>query len=404
MRPSESVPSTRIIAGREIGESLRSRTFWIMTAITALSVVALIVVPGLVDRPERPPVIGLAGAPAQSLGPSLRTVAEAAGVQVKVVDAPDVRTARAQVRAGDLDVALSLERDGEGAAVAEVKESLAPEVAALVRMVLDNAHRRRALEEAGVPPATVARVLAPVTLRMVALEPPPSDRAARSVAAVAAGILLYVTLSLYATAVSSGVAQEKTSRTAEVLLAAARPTQLLNGKVLGIGACGLGQMGITVAAGLIANAFAGSARVPATVWTLLPTILVWFVLGFALYAFGFAAAGAMVARQEELSSVTLPITMPLLAAFMLDFVAMDSPDVWWNRVLSFVPPFAPILMPTRLALGHLAAWEMPLAVAIMLASVYGAARLAARIYAGAIVRGGACLGWRDALRLRAFSG
>lgn len=102
--------------------------------------------------------------------------------------------------------------------------------------------------------------------------------------------------------------------------------------------------------------------------------------------------------------MTLPITMPLLAAFMLDFVAMDSPDVWWNRVLSFVPPFAPILMPTRLALGHLAAWEMPLAVAIMLASVYGAARLAARIYAGAIVRGGACLGWRDALRLRAFSG
>jgi len=315
------------------------------------------------------------------------------------MDARDVKTARAQVRAGKLDAIVYLKGGADGVAVAEVKETLAPEVAALLRMVLDDVHRRQALDEAGLLPATVARALAPVPLKTIALEPSPSDRTARSVAALAVGILLYVTLSLYGTAVANGVAQEKTSRTAEVLLAAARPTQLLNGKLLGIGVCGLGQMGITVAAGLVANAFVESAQIPATVWTLLPMTLLWFLLGFALYAFGFAAAGAMVSRQEEIQSVTLPIAMPLLAAYLLQFVAMDSPDVWWYRGLSFLPPFAPILMPARLALGHLAAWETPLAVLIMLVSVYGAARLAARIYASAIVRGGARLSWRDALRL-----
>lgn len=207
-------------------------------------------------------------------------------------------------------------------------------------------------------------------------------------------------MSIYGAAVANGVAQEKTSRTAEVLLAAVTPIQLLTGKVVGIGLCGLGQLIITVGAGLIANASVKNAEIPSTVWVLLPAILVWFLLGYALYSFAYAAAGAMVARQEEVQFVTAPLILPMLGGFLSVYALARWPEAWWIRALSFLPPFAPILMPARLAYGHASMWEMTAAALIMVGAVYGMARLTARIYQAALLRGGARLSWGAALRLR----
>jgi ABC-2 type transport system permease protein len=153
-------------------------------------------------------------------------------------------------------------------------------------------------------------------------------------------------------------------------------------------------------AALIANALAKSSEVPSEVWVLLPAILLWFVLGFAFYGFAYAAAGAMVARQEEVQSVSAPFTAFLVGGFLLTYATISSPDATWLKVVSYLPPLMPILIPARLALGHLASWEMPVAIVIMLASIYGMARLAGRIYAGGLVRGGARMSWMAALRLR----
>jgi ABC-2 type transport system permease protein len=240
----------------------------------------------------------------------------------------------------------------------------------------------------------------PEPISTVTLKSAPSDIAGRRIAALAAGILLFFTLGIFGNAVASGVAQEKTSRTAEVLLAAVTPRDLMTGKVIGIGLVGFAQMAVTIGAALIANAIVQSSLVPSEVWVLLPAILLWFVLGYTLFAFGYAAAGAMVARQEEVQSVSVPFTVFLVGGYLLMYATIASPDAPWVRVVSYVPPFMPALMPARLALGQVAIWEMPLAVLIMLASIYGMARLAGRIYATSLVRGGPRLSWTDALRIR----
>jgi ABC-2 type transport system permease protein len=313
--------------------------------------------------------------------------------------------ARSELKKGGLDVALSI---GAHAAVAEVRgsigyfrvQTLSPTLRALLQATVDAAHQRQVLRAAGVPLATIRAALAPVPLATRALQPPPANQAARDVAALAVGLLLYLSLGIYGAAVASGVAQEKTSRVAEILLATVRPSQLLAGKVVGIGVCGVGQLAIAVVAGLLANAVVQSAAIPSIVWVLLPAMLLWFVLGYALYAFAFAAAGALVARQEEVQFVSLPTGMPIIGGFLLTYAAIAAPGAWWVRLLSFLPPLAPILMPARLALGGVAAWEMPVDVLIMVVAVYGMVRLAARIYAPALVRGGARLSWSAALRLR----
>jgi ABC-2 type transport system permease protein len=265
---------------------------------------------------------------------------------------------------------------------------------------LASAHARAVFGAAGVPPAVVRAARTPVPLTAVAIEPPPSHQAARDVAAIAAGLFLYVILAIYGGAVATGVAQEKTSRTAEVLISAVRPEELLAGKVIGIGAAGLGQLAIPVAAGLVANAIQHSAKIPSEIWFLLPSILVFFVLGYALYALAYAAAGATVARQEEVQFSTAPLGFPLLAGYLLVYELIGDPHSAPVRVLSFVPPFTPSLMPARIAVGAVDWWEVLLAVLIMLASIYGMVQLATRVYKATLVRSGPRLTWREALRVR----
>jgi ABC-2 type transport system permease protein len=389
-------PTVRLVAGREISERVGSRTLRIVTAITTLLVVAGVVLPSLLSSSEGPTTVGLVGPSAQALAPALHLTAKAARVELSVADLASAASARAAVKDGSLDVALSV---GERSATALVAQSLSATLRALLSATIDGTHQLLALSRAGVPPATARAALAPVPLATVTIKPPPSHEAARDIAALAAGLLLYLALGLYGNAIATGVAQEKTSRTAEVLLAAVRPRHLLTGKVLGIGLCGLGQLALAALAGLIANAIVHSAQIPSTIWLLLPACLLWFALGYTLYAFGYAAAGAIVARQEEVQFAVAPLAYPLVAGYLLVYVVIGSPHSTAIRVISLLPPFAPALMPARIAIGGLAWWELPLAVLLMLLAIFAMIRLSARVYTAALVRGGARLSWRAALRL-----
>jgi ABC-2 type transport system permease protein len=390
-----------------------------MTGITTVIAVVLIVGPSLFSSATKPYVVGLVGPSAQALAPALLATAKASGVAITTVNVADDSTARSELtptqasgrgsgqlaqlfsslRGGKstLDVALRL--DTESATV-EFYQTISPTLAAILRAVVEQVHQRDVLIQGGVPASVAAAAQQPEPISTVTLQPAPSNMAGRSIAALAAGILLYVSVGLFGSAVASGVAQEKTSRTAEVLLAAVTPSVLMTGKVIGIGLVGFAQMAVTIGAALIANAIVQSSSVPSEVWVLLPAILLWFALGYTLYAFGFAAAGAIVARQEEVQSVSAPFSVFLVGGFLLQYALIASPDALWVKIVSYVPPVMPVMMPARLALGHLAIWEMPLAVLIMLASIYGMSRLAGRIYATSLVRGGSRLSWMAALRIR----
>ncbi|MHB1835974.1 MAG: ABC transporter permease [Solirubrobacteraceae bacterium] len=388
----------RLVAGREIAERLRGRATKVMTVLTALLVVAGVTIPALINGSSAPTRLGLVGPSAQALAPSLRRTAAAARVKLALSDVLSDTTARAQLAHGRLDVALTV---GTASARIETQKGVSSTIRAVIQSALDGAHLRAALAQTGIPLAKVAPALAPVPVTATALHPTAPDQTARYVAAIAAALLMYVSLSMYGQAVAAGVAQEKTSRTAEVLLAAVRPAQLLTGKVIGIGATALGQLGVAAAAGLIANAVVHSAHIPGSVIVLIPAFLVCFLAGFLLYAFALAAAGALVARQEEVQTVASPIMLPLLIGYLLVYAAAGSPNATWVRIVSFVPPMTATLMPARIALGHIAWWELPLSALIMIASIYGMIRLAGRIYAGALIHSGARLGWRAALRLPA---
>jgi ABC-2 type transport system permease protein len=389
----------RLVAAREITERLRGRTTRIVTVLTALLVVGAITIPGLIKESSKPTRIGLLGPTAGALAPTLERGARAAKVEISLSEPSSEALGRAELRKGELDALLDLAAPSHTAKV-EVEQTLSPTIGALISATLEQARLDAVLAEAGVPASKVLPALAAAPIAVAVLKPPAPHEDARIVAAIAAGFLMYLSLMLYGTAVATGVAQEKTSRTAEVLLATVRPGQLLAGKVAGIGLTGLGQLAIAAGAGLIANAILQSTKIPASVWALLPSFLAFFLAGFVLYAFVLAAAGALVSRPEEVQSVMLPIAMPLVLGYLLVFAAVGSPNATWLRVASLLPPLSATLMPARIALGHIAWWELPLDGLLMLASILLVARIASRIYARALLHGGARVGWRAALRLR----
>lgn len=223
----------------------------------------------------------------------------------------------------------------------------------------------------------------------------------RVVAGLGAGVLICFALVTYGLTLAQGVVEEKSSRVVELLLATVRPWQLLAGKVIGVGVSGLVQLGLLVGGGLGLAVATGRIGVEGSLigtagWTLL-----WFVLGFGLYATLLAAAGATVSRQEDVPSAIQPALMVMFAPFVLSiYLAGDDPTGPLVEWLSLVPLFSPFLIPARVAFGAVPLWQGALAAVLTTGAIALTARLAGRVYSRSVLRTGGRVGVAQALGLR----
>jgi ABC-2 type transport system permease protein len=200
------------------------------------------------------------------------------------------------------------------------------------------------------------------------------------------------------------VLEEKASRVVEVLLARIPPRALLAGKIAGIGLLGLAQIGVTALAALVAATAVGSAGVPAVRGSVLAWALVWFVLGYALYATVYGALGSLGSRVEDAQAVAGPVTIVMVLAYFASFTTIGQPGGVFARAISYFPLTAPMAMPGRIAMGATAWWEPVAAAALTLAAIAGLVQLAGRVYTRAVLHSGPALSLRDIWRDKAASG
>ena len=384
------VDGAQLVARREFVERLRERSFLVSTLISGLILVAVIVLPQLIGGSSTSTVI-VSGQDAVTVAAAVHRQAQAAGLEVRVVEPTDPTTDRRKAYDGDVDALL----DG-GTVVAKTK----PDPALLA--VLDAAYRQvagaAALNAAGIDPQKVDHALAVPPLAVVTQTP--SDPAAdqRTTIAFVATIVLYGQIIGYGFWVAVGVVEEKASRVVEVLLATVRPRVLLTGKIVGIGLLGLVQLLLLGIIALTAGKLSGGLDLTADAAKVLGVVIGWFLLGYAFYAAVFAASAARVSRQEEVQNVTTPVTMVLLVSFLAGIYASNEPDSTLTTVLSVVPPFSALVSPPRVAAGAMPFWQLALAVGLMLLAVVLLVRVAARLYEGAVLRTGARVGLREAWR------
>lgn len=396
--PTRSRPlrTVWLVARRELNTRVRTRSFVIGTLVTLLIVVGYPVVMTLIGPGSGATTVGVTGR-STAVAEPLSKAAESLGKSVRTQPVPSAEEGRSSVQEGDLDALVT---GAPGNLTLVVADEPDDQLRAALEAVARQYALNTALVNAGADPAAVRADLRSADIEVTSLDPADPQRGQRLGMAMAAGFLLYMFLIASGQMVAQGVVEEKSSRVVEILLSTIRPTQLLGGKVLGIGLTGLLQFVVVGVAGLVAVSAAGIMTLPSV--ALVSTLvwaLVWFLLGYLFYATILAAGASLVSRQEDLQGVLTPIIMALIVPFVVGVsVLPNDPDSTVGAVLSLVPGFSPVLMPMRIALGVAAPWQVVVALAVSVLSTVAVLWLGGRIYRNAVLRTGARVKVTDALR------
>ena len=245
----------------------------------------------------------------------------------------------------------------------------------------------------------------PSTLLQMLSETPPVDRidpgsnaadVLRYFIALAFGIVFLIAATTFGGTIAQSVVEEKQTRVVEILISAIPVRALLAGKVLGNTILAMAQIVLLAAVAVIGLAVTDQAGVLTALGAPIAWFAIFFLFGFVLLASLFAAAAAMVSRQEDIGATTTPITMLIMAPYFLVIFFNDNPVVL--TVMSYVPFSAPVGMPLRMYLGDAQWWEPVLSLLVLLASCVAAIGLASRIYQNSLLRMGARVKLAEALK------
>jgi ABC-2 type transport system permease protein len=223
--------------------------------------------------------------------------------------------------------------------------------------------------------------------------PDGDDRTAALVVGFAGGFVLYMTLLIYGIQVMRAVLEEKTTRIVEIIISVVRPGQLMLGKILGVGAVGLTQLGIWVLSFLVLLTFGLPYFLAARPELVeirnavefipqaggLALFVVFFVLGYFLFSSLYAAVAAMCSSDEEAQQTQMPVTILLIVPMMVLAPIIEDPHGPLGTWLSLVPFFAPILMFPRYMAGA-PFWQVGVSLLLMVVTIVIVAWIAGRIY------------------------
>jgi ABC-2 type transport system permease protein len=384
-----------LIARREFLARVRGRAFLVSTVVILVVLVGYAVFVGSLGGSSGSGTSTIAvSAETGAITPALRTAADDQGRIVAVVPVADAAAGRALVASGDADASLSGPPDRPRV---DVESSLGGGTGSIVSVATSLTAQAQLAAARGVDPAALDAAVTAAEPVVVAARPEDPAEGLRIGLGAVGAFLLYFSIQTYGAMVAQGVVEEKASRVVELVLATVRPWQLLLGKVLGLGAVGLLQLVVLGAAGLGVAGSAGLLVSGAGLAGTLVSVIVWYLLGFAMYATIYAALGSLVSRQEDTQSVLTPVSIVVLIGWVAGFnLLLSSPLSPTLAVLSLIPPWTPLIMPARIALGGVPVWQVVLAFVLTLGFTAGVLVLGGRIYARSVLRTGARVSLREA--------
>ena len=265
-----------------------------------------------------------------------------------------------------------------------------------------------------------------------------SETSVYSILSMIMGIFLFMFITMFGSMVMSSVIEEKTSRVVEVLVSSVKSTELMFGKIIGVALVALTQFFLwivlagaifTVGSGAIMSKLGGDATALvssmaganaeqvtalaaapeladsgiATVVSTLQNLpigkivglfLIYFIFGYLLYASLFAAIGSAVESEGDTQQLQLPLTIPLMLAYIIALYAFRAPDstiAWWGSIVPFT---SPVVMISRLPFG-VPTWEIVLSLSLLVLTFVFCAWLSAKIYRVGILMFGKKSTWKD---------
>lgn len=203
---------------------------------------------------------------------------------------------------------------------------------------------------------------------------------------------------LFAGMIGGRVTEEKSSRVVEIILASVRPRDFLAGKLLGNGLFGLGMTVLVLGSACIALFATGLNEQVNLDLSVVPLIVISFIIGFFFFGALYSAAGSMVSRTEDLQSTQTPVMLLAIGMIYAPTFGVNALDSTVMQVFAWLPPFSLSVAPLQYVAGNFSLVQVVLAYVLAVVALVGTLLLVGRIYRNSIVHNGSKLTWLKAIK------
>lgn len=381
-----------LIARREYLERVRTKGFMIATILIPLLMGGGIAASILIAKHAKSSSHIVIVTPSMQLGEDLQSQLKRdteGGMQVNLISPPSANTRASldrSIKKKDIDGYIWLTPVKGARPQISYKQGSSADLATrdTVRDSLDKVLTRERLIQQGMTAADVDAMMTPV--EMNASDTEQDNTTANFAGAYVLFFLMYLVIMLYGMNVARSIIEEKTSRVFEVMLATVKPSEMMAGKVIGVGSVGLTQVAIWMTAAVLLTAtpimshfLGGGAHISLSVQQV-GFFIVYFLLGYLLYSAMAAALGAMTNSEQELQQLNMFLVMPLAACMVALPLVLNSPGSLPARILSFIPFCTPLLMYMRISVSPVPWYEIVGSIAIMMVTIYAVLWVSSRIY------------------------
>lgn len=305
-----------------------------------------------------------------------------------------------QVKDESLDGMLIIKRDEKGTISGTYKALTISDESTYqtLQQALTQTKTAVGTAELGVSQETISSLYAPVTVGQKALkEGAKSEEELYQTVGLVYIMLfvIYFSVIMYASMIAMEVATEKSSRVMEILISSMPPIQQMFAKLLGIGLVGITQLAIILGAGSLslklnqksetASSVGGFLNLTDVSATTVIYAVIFFLLGYFLYATLAAFLGSVVSRIEDVQQTITPMTLLVVAGFMIAMFGLNAPDAGFITVTSFIPFFTPMIMFLRVGMLDIPFWQAAVGIGITLLTIVILTVIGARIYKGGVL-------------------
>lgn len=273
----------------------------------------------------------------------------------------------------------------------------------------------KAIERAGIEQEILTSIYEPITFQTVALDQKAKTdtelNQARTIV-TAMVIVMYLVVIVYGSMIINDVATEKSSRVMELLISSAPAVTHLFAKIIGIALLGLTQISLSMAVAFGLVFFqkdeltggmleeVGLLEIPVS---LIGYGILFFILGYLLYATIAAMLGSLVSRSEDAQQLMTPLIFLIMIGYFIAIFGIAAPESNVVTITSYIPFFAPMLMLLRVGMLDIAIWEVMASIGILLGTIIILGILSARVYRGGVLMYGSSNSLKDIKRAIALS-
>ncbi len=355
-----AVQGTWLVAERELVSKLRSKSFIITTVILVVLALAAVIFAGVRSATAEPTPVAVT--------PAAATALEGQG-DLNLVAAADREVAVALVRNGEVDAAV-------------VEDESSPTGFTIIA-------------DTSVPSELIGLLSVSPTVEL--LDPEAAAQSGlRYLLGFGFGIIFMMAAITFGSPITQSVVEEKSTRVVEILISTIPARVLLAGKVLGNTILAVGQILVLIAVVTVGLIVTDQSAILSGLGAPMVWFAVFFLFGFILLAAMFAAAGALVSRQEDTGATMTPIIYLVMIPYFVAIVLGDNPIVM--TIMSYVPFSAAVAMPIRVFFGDAFWWEPLLALVVLLLACLAVIGVGAKIYQNSLLKMGARVKLREALK------